>query len=283
VDLKYLELSIDPISSENLSQIYELKNLETLDLSGTVDDQSDLNNLHKLKKLKKLKVRDEISENILEQLQFGVFNNLEELDASFFNVTVESVQAMKRITPNLKKIVIWCHYSETVNGLLENLEHLESLYILYIGTWKIPDQVYPNLKKLRVYYANEETHKFSAEQITKAFPNLERLVIDGCIFEVSEPSFAKLLSGLKQLKKLSMNITVYDDPDPTFALPCFEEYGKDLEIVKVEVHIYRLVSPYLYNKKGRFKILKRPNESFCLRQACDYVDDEDPDLDCESD
>jgi hypothetical protein len=278
VDLKHLQLCIDPISSENLSLICELKNLETLNLDGDVSNRSDLNNLHKLKKLKGLKVTTSVSEHILEHLRFGVFNDLEELDASFLNGSVESVNEMKRITPNLKKVKISYCLPDCINALMENLKHLESLVLREVETWEMPDQDYPKLKNLRLWSDHE--FKFSAEQITKAFPNLERLAIYGCTFEVTESSFVKLLSGLKQLKTLSINISIYDEPDSTFALPCFEEYGKHLEIVKVGVQ--KFDPENLDNDQG-YKIVKKPNESFRLRQKFRFMEDEDPDHDFESD
>jgi hypothetical protein len=47
-----------------------------------------------------------VTENILDHLRLGVFNKLQELDASFYNASLESVREMTRITPNLKKIGI---------------------------------------------------------------------------------------------------------------------------------------------------------------------------------
>ncbi len=71
-----------------------------------------------------------ISTNLLEHLQFGFFNNLEELEACFKDASLESIQEMKRITPNLKKISIYSIPSETINALLGNLEDLEEVHIL---------------------------------------------------------------------------------------------------------------------------------------------------------
>jgi hypothetical protein len=83
VNLKYLNLKVLNYSAEILNLICELKNMESPKLSGHVSDGSGLNNLYKLGKLKKLVVDEGVSRNILEYLQFGVFNDLEELNAYF--------------------------------------------------------------------------------------------------------------------------------------------------------------------------------------------------------
>jgi hypothetical protein len=57
-----------------------------------------------MKILRRLKVSLGFSKNILDHLKFGVFNDLEELEACFEGASVESVRKMKRIAPNLKKI-----------------------------------------------------------------------------------------------------------------------------------------------------------------------------------
>jgi hypothetical protein len=89
--------------------ICELKQLETLELYGRTSESSGLNNLYQLEKLKRLAVGHYVCDNILDHLKFGVFNDLEELDAAFEGASVESFQEMKQITPNLKKISIHSH------------------------------------------------------------------------------------------------------------------------------------------------------------------------------
>jgi hypothetical protein len=87
VDLRVLRLNFEVfqwergliVSDRDLNAIWELKNLETLDLQVSFGNGSSLNNVHKLKKLKRLRVHGDI----LQHLQFGVFDNLEELEASF--------------------------------------------------------------------------------------------------------------------------------------------------------------------------------------------------------
>jgi hypothetical protein len=84
VNLKFLILLIPFFSNEIFKMICELKDLEILELDGLEgSDNSGLNNLNKLEKLKRLKVSNGLSWNVLDHLQFGVFNDLEELDASF--------------------------------------------------------------------------------------------------------------------------------------------------------------------------------------------------------
>ncbi len=107
-DLKVLKirLYVAKFSNEDLSMICELKQLETLELWGMAVENSGLNKLYQLEKLKRLKSSRYVSRNILDQLKFGVFEDLEELDACFRGASVESIQEMKRIIPNLKKIEI---------------------------------------------------------------------------------------------------------------------------------------------------------------------------------
>jgi hypothetical protein len=100
VDLKYLKLSV---SDENFNLICGLKKLEVLDLRSWFENPN-LTNLHKLQTLRRLKVFLGFSKNILDHLKFGVFNDLDELEACLEGASVESVRKMKRIAPNLKKI-----------------------------------------------------------------------------------------------------------------------------------------------------------------------------------
>jgi hypothetical protein len=137
-------------SDEQIKMIWELKNLESLELYGEVSNRSNLNEIHKLQKLKRLEISRGMSDNILDNLQFGVFNDLEELDACFYDASLDSIREMKLITPNLKKIEIHCNSSDQINALLETLENLESVKILK-GVWKVPsEKFYPKVKYLHV-------------------------------------------------------------------------------------------------------------------------------------
>jgi hypothetical protein len=138
-------------------------------LEGWSDNKSWLNNLYKLEKLKRLRVVQGVSPNILEHLKFGIFNNLEELDAEFEGASMESVREMKRITPNLKKVeFLGVMYSDAINALLDTMENLESVKLDGINLmrgegledlewvkiqnpdWKMSDTVHPNIKHLHV-------------------------------------------------------------------------------------------------------------------------------------
>jgi hypothetical protein len=107
-DLKCLKLVIEEFSNELLNAICELKNLKTLELKSKTNNnnRNGLNNLHKLKNLKRLKIDQTLCTNILKQLQFGVFNDLEELDAYFHGASVDYARKIKQIALNLKKINI---------------------------------------------------------------------------------------------------------------------------------------------------------------------------------
>ncbi len=80
-DLKFLRLFMTNYSIENFNLVFGLTNLEVLELWGPLRDRSVLNKLHKLGKLKSLRVDQYVSRNILDHLEFGVFNELQELDA----------------------------------------------------------------------------------------------------------------------------------------------------------------------------------------------------------
>jgi hypothetical protein len=234
VDLKVLKITSAGYFGNILDLVWKLKNLEILELNVNADDNG-LNNLYKLQKLKRLKISRHVSRNFLNPLQFGVFNDLEELDvdASFNGAFLESIREMKRITPNLKKIKFLPYSSDTINALLDTLENLESMEIDYLYTnctWKIHlENVYPKIKYLHVSCRFDGN--FSAEQFTKIFPNLEYLSIY-CPFEVTESSLITVLSELKQLQQLYLE-TGNLKFNPEVALQCFRDYGKHLRSLRI--------------------------------------------------
>jgi hypothetical protein len=255
VDLKFLSLNLSEYSDEAFSTICELKNLETLVLKGDSESSNGLNNLHKLGKLKKLCVGGFVSRNILNHLKFGVFNDLEELDACFYAASVESIREMKRITPNLKKLVIpLVSSSDTINALLETLESLESVTIW--DAWDMSGKVCPSIKHLHV---KTEEFSFSAEQMTKKLPNLEDLKINDCFFEATESFFATLLSGLKQLKTLYMIIWSRSKLDPESALQWIQQNGAHLEVVCI---IFSFPDPKI---DPTYEIEKRQGAAFRIK------------------
>jgi hypothetical protein len=258
VDLKFLKLSRVEYSDQTCNVIWGLKNLESLELEGRSGRRSCLRNLHKLGKLKRLKVDEDVSRNILDHMKFGVFENLEELDAAFNGASLESVQEMKRITPNLKKLLIHETYSETINALLGTLENLESLKI-DVEKWEVDDEtVHPKIRHLDV--ACDSKFKPNTKFL-KAFPNLEYLKINNCTFAIKKPSFLTLLGGLKQLKTLYLRICYRINFDPYLALQGFQEHGDHLEGARV-------VFGFRNSRIGRdFAIEKRPGGEFCIERA----------------
>ncbi len=183
--------------------------------------------------MKRLKVPARVSRNILDHLKFGVFEDLVELDASFLGASLESVQEMSRITPNLKKLTISCASSDTINAFLETLANLEALNVANLK-WEITEKVYPKIKYLQASC----DEKLSPEQFSfsKMFPNLEYSKLKYSTSKVTESFFDKLLKKLKQLKSLCMEIRC--DPycfrlSPEFILRYLENYGKHLEEVNV--------------------------------------------------
>jgi hypothetical protein len=261
-DLKALKVALinTGFSSEDLSMICELKQLETLELEGTTVDRSGLNKLYQLEKLKRLRVDRGIGRNILDHLKFGTFNDLEELHAFFEGASVESIQEMSRITPNLKKIDMMCPPSDTINTYLETLENLEIVTIRLDNLELSSENVYPKIKHLDVHPTFDID--FRADQ----FPNLEFLKINGRFSELTESFFVDLLSDLKRLKTLEMDIRSDDELDSVYILSCFEKYGNHLETVKVHV---RFEDPDLLEEPhGIIGIMinKEPNKSFCFEK-----------------
>jgi hypothetical protein len=258
VDLRFLRLSRVDYSDQTCNVIWGLKKLESLELEGRSGRRSCLRNLHRLGKLRRLKVDEDVSRNILDHMKFGVFENLEELDAAFKGATLESIQEMKRITPNLKKLLIHETYSDTINALLGTLENLESLKI-DVEKWEVDDQtVHPKIKHLDV--ACDSKFKPNTKFL-KAFPNLEHLKINNCTFAIKKPSFITLLSGLKRLKTLYLRICYRNKIDPDLALRGFQEHGDHLEGARVVFGFRNL-------RIGRdFAIEKKPGGEFCIERA----------------
>jgi hypothetical protein len=254
VDLRFLKLSLREFSDQTCNVIWEMKNLESLELWGRARDRSGLKDLHKLEKLKRLKVDRLTNWNFLDNMQFWAFENLEELQVDFEGASEESVQEMGRITPNLKKIKIRA-YSETVNELLDILEKLESLKIKE-APWRLSGKIYPNVKRLHVMTDKLES---TFPEFLEIFPNLEYLKIDCEYSNVTESVFVKLLSGLKQLKTLYMEIRSYSVVDPESALGWFQKHGKNLEDAKI------------FFANSEFAIEKRPRGAFCInKEDCSF-------------
>jgi hypothetical protein len=232
VSLQFLKLSIPSYPNGALHMICELVNLETLELRGQASNSSGLDKIRRLGKLKKLVVDWGLSEDILSHLQLGVFNDLEELDGYFYGSSQESIQEMKKIAPNLRKISVWCNSSNTINALLEalaDLENLETLKIREDVPWQIPsNKHYPRIKHLDIYC--QFSDRINVDQFAKTFPNLESLNFYKYPFELTEVSLIRLLGGLKQIRKLSLTTTnVFCMFDSVVALQCFRDYGKNLE------------------------------------------------------
>jgi hypothetical protein len=200
-DLRSLKLSKFKISNELYKTILGMKNLECLDLGpanhGFILEpkrrslrrtEKALGKLHKMKSLKTLKLYHDHTGTISK---FGVFENLEELHADF-QYTSESVREMKRITPNLKRIVIGYAFtsspngSDKINALLEVLEHLESVTIRWKTKWDLGEKVYLKTKKVDIYCRYDR--KFIVEQLLKRFPNLETLYVNDRLVDLLDPN-----------------------------------------------------------------------------------------------
>jgi hypothetical protein len=137
---------------------------------------------------------------------------------------------MKRITPNLKKLVIHSESSDIINAMLENLENLEFV-VIDCWNWKLPvnlKSICPNIIHLYMSY-----HINSAEDI-------EQLTKD-------------LLRHLKQLKTLSWKIDKSLQLRSTKFLRCIRDYGKNLELFETDIRTEFQCSvnpaPYRFEEK----------------------------------
>ncbi len=256
-DLEFL--FIDTPNYSGLEAIFELKNLKTLILGGSTGDNSELNNIHKLEKLKELQVSQGVCSNILDCLKFGVFTNLESLKVHFEGASVESIQEMNQITPNLKKIIIpYAAPSDTINALLQALENLEDV-LIDSRNWDSTEKIHPNIKSLNT--GNFVRNEFNVEQYARMFPNLEYFQVQVSI-EFTEPFFAKLFSELKRLKTLYMYIHLVSASDPELILECIQRYGKNLEEAKInfQSHDRKTNSP-------NFVVEKQSGGLFCWHSS----------------
>jgi hypothetical protein len=246
-DLSSLTLYMGRLTDQNLNTILELKSLESLQLRFLKNESSGLHNLYRLEKLKRLTVFGYVSRNILDHLRFGVYNNLEELDACFRGASEESIREMKRITPKLKKLKIQFGTPQTINALLETLENLEAIEFAS-REWAVPfGKVYPKIKEF-----SGNGFNVNVEQFTRQFPNLEALDFSLRSFETE--FFATLLSGLKQLKTLKMRIWSDADVDLEPVLQWIFQHGKHLEEAK-----------FFFETNGGLN--NNINKSFCIRKG----------------
>jgi hypothetical protein len=223
-DLSSLTLYTARLTDQILNTILELKSLESLQLRCHWNESSGLH-LYRLENLKRLTVNCQVSRNILEHLKFGVYNNLEELEACFERTSLESVQELQRCTPKLKKIEINFGTPQTINAMLETLDNLENLKISLYSQFQPSEKVYPKIKQFSCNDFNVDVEQFSQQ-----FPNLEALSFSLRSVEM-ETFFGTLLSELKQLKTLKMRI--WSDADPEPVLQWILRHGKHLEEAKI--------------------------------------------------
>ncbi len=211
--------------------------------------------------MKKLQIGNRACNNILGCLQFGNFDNLEELDGRFEDASIESITEMNHILPNLKKIKICCDSSDTVNELLANLRRLEAVAI-WGDAWKMPvrkEVAYPSIKHLDLCgFRRDNFCKTNAKRLPTIFPNVETLILDSFGIVATKESLDILLGGLKQLKKLIF--TVWDpciDFDSQHILDYIRRPTTSKIIEKIEINIGDDSPKCLsINTDGDFKIKK---------------------------
>jgi hypothetical protein len=186
---------------------------------------------------------------------------LEELDACFYDASLESIRKMKLITPNLKKIRVLSYpfSSEQINTMLDSLEHLESMYVLSKALNLPTDKVYQKLKFIHIEYRYGQ--KFSLEDFMKMLPNLETLRLDYGPFEVTGSFLIELLSGFKKLKRLSLSTRVLK-LDAEEALRCIRDYGGNLEEFGVNACV--VIEPYKIFDE--YKMSENPGRQISIKK-----------------
>jgi hypothetical protein len=262
-ELKVLKINLLEVFNDSIvNTICGLKSLETLKLDGSKRlwiELKSLRNLRYLENLKRLEIDGCLSRNILDHLRLGIFNNLEDLDASIQGASLDSIIDMKFVTPNLRKIKLWTDSSDTIiNALLHTLEHLESMeiYSCKYWAWKIPSyKIHPKIKYLKLCFVYDD--QFNAEQFTKIFPNLESLDIAFQPRNFTESFLVTFLSGMKQLKVLLLGTSEVCF-GIEFALQCIRDYGENLETFK----LYR--SPHEEPRIGRLTNLVPETEETAI-------------------
>jgi hypothetical protein len=241
IGLKTLKMRLPNFDDVNLNLIFGLENLEDLNLvSGTEPGQTDnLNGLYRLKKLRKLHVQGE-AENILEVLKFGVQESLEDLYGYFENIDLESIQNMKRITPNLKKLnVSIIDDSTLINVFLKTLDKLEAFGV-YSYTWEFPTFVLPKIKSLQVIKMIFDIDY--AEKMIGTFPNLEHIAIQDFSLVFNEPIFELLLEELKQLKELHFGFIQFENMElnKESILQIVAKFGKNMKKIIIAGNLNHL-------------------------------------------
>jgi hypothetical protein len=240
-NLRSLKLKVRMFNDEIFDAIYELKDLEELELDSNLPSfiMSDgMNKIHKLEKLRGLKLSGNLSMNIMGNLQFGVHNCLEDLDACFWRTDLESIEEIDRIVPNLKTLKMTSDSSETLSALLANIKNLESLTVhnrlTRWGIPTIPGPVFPKLKHLKIHdriYVNPR-------KLARTFPNLESLKIEHSTTEIKKSYLVVLLSELKQLKELKLGTHGFRfNFDSNFVIQTIQNYGKNLRKIKIGRHL----------------------------------------------
>ncbi len=239
-NLKSLSLTLPDFFDDFFSFIFELKNLEVLELesnywadgTGNATEENDsLNDLYKLEKLRKLKVVGRNFGNIFNHLRVVTFEDLEELDGQFYNVDLESIEELNRIAPKLKKLTVSTVSSPTINKLLETLANLEILTVKYLN-WELPSFISPKIKQLK--YLNESFDPDHARLLVQIFPNLDRLIIKDCCSNLTKRFLETVLRGLNRLEELQVGLQygkVKFDAD--FVLECVKKFGKNLKKICV--------------------------------------------------
>jgi hypothetical protein len=238
-DLKVLKLYAIKFIPENSDMIYELKNLEELQLRSVFISfgmNEGLNRVHQLEKLKRLEVCRDMCFNIFDNLRFGVHNSLEELDANLYGLDQLGALEMNRLVPNLRKLRMSTNSSNIVNWILESMQNLESLTVDNDAcVWKIPNgSIFPKIKHLDV----DDKFKFNARKLAKAFPNLESLKIEYSASKIKKSTLVALLTELKQLEELELSThTGKVALTHEFVVQTVQNYGKKLKKILVGYHI----------------------------------------------
>jgi hypothetical protein len=241
--LKILKTKWSRISDQTFNVICgTCQNLETLQIGHGEQnfqglEEVSVGNIKKLESLKKLVLNEcrSLRFNPLIGLIGSINPNLQDLEASFQNISPATITELSRLIPNLRKLTMQLYPLENLDCLkgFQNLEELTA-EIRYFN-YNSPDEIifscdrdiFWNVKYLSIHENFWVITADTAKQITHNFPNLEELNLTK-FWSMADECIEIFLRDLKQLKVFKSD----DNGDTKMSRKIVEYikvYGKNLE------------------------------------------------------
>lgn len=248
-NLKYFGLKCVILVDNVLNAIIDsIKTLDTLEIEFTEWRVSSncSDRIYKLKGPKKISITmpvqllyDTINVNILNGLQFGINQELEELKVPFLMMSKECIKGFPTYLPNLKRLEIELIDTANVDYIFKYFTNLELLKINFedldrnrCRNYSMKKHVMPNLKHLHIKEVPFSLTTNNARMIAKNFPNLEYLQIEYCR-QLNNKCAEILVKSLKKLKKVKISVV-----KSKFEQNKFEEFLKtsdtNLKIIEID-------------------------------------------------